>query len=262
MNKSSRERVAFIGVLLDRAAQVRNDVNQLAETSTDTGETVKNISGRMNGMAKSTLTLCDDINTIIGPIEEIGTISEDFETRFLDMQDATKSLESIAMQIRLLSLNAAVEAARAGPSGAGFAVVAQEVRTLSDATKSGLNGLFEVTTALGKSVKSLTKSIKSVVQSLSETAESAGFCGRSSQIAVDDAEILRERFDNFNGLIDTQRPKMDSLVSDIQQILDNTEAAIQGSQKNISLCDETLQDLARAESEAMPENEAMRVVNG
>ena len=262
VNQSSRERVEFIGVLLDRTTQVRKDVHQMAEHSRSTNETVNSISGRMKEMASNTLTLCDEINAIIGPIEEIGSISKDFEARFADMQGATDALGALALQIRLLSLNAAVEASRAGEAGAGFAVVAQEVRTLSDATKSGLSGLSEVATALDGSVKSLAYSVENVVQRLAETAESAGSCGRSSLIAVEDATILQERVGNFSNLTDMQKPKMDSLVEDIQQILDNTEAAIQGSKRNMALCDETFQDLSKVESCARPAPSSLNVRHG
>jgi methyl-accepting chemotaxis protein len=260
VNNSSRERVTFIGALLNRADEVRTDVLHMADTSKDTRDTVGRIGGRMNEMAANTLTLCDDINSIVGPVEEIGLISEEFEKRFSDMQKATKTLENLALQIRLLSLNATVEAAHAGEAGAGFAVVAQEVRGLADSTRSGLNGLLEVTEALDKSSESFSNSIKTVVRRLSETAQSAESCGQSSLKAVDDAKLLQQRVENFSNLTDTQKPKMEELAADIQQILNNTEAAIQGSQKNITLCDETLSELSNAEELSNPEPHSIRMI--
>ena len=64
------------------------------------------------------------------------------------VSDIIEVIEGISGQTNLLSLNASIEAARAGDAGKGFAVVAEEIRVLSDNTKSELSNIKDITNAL------------------------------------------------------------------------------------------------------------------
>jgi len=77
--------------------------------------------------AESTVLVKDANNQMVHLIESMSTISKSSE----ETQKIIRTIEEIAFQTNLLALNAAVEAARAGEAGAGFAVVAEEVRNLA-----------------------------------------------------------------------------------------------------------------------------------
>lgn len=101
----------------------------------------------------------------------------DIEQSSRHMRDIVGLIDQMAFQTNILSLNAAVEAARAGDSGRGFAVVAGEIRTLSQksaASAKDIRVLIENTTALiGQGSQQAVRS-KKIIETVLSTAQTAG----------------------------------------------------------------------------------------
>jgi methyl-accepting chemotaxis protein len=84
------------------------------------------------------------------------------------------SIETIARQTRLLSVNAGIEAARAGDAGRGFAVVAGEVKSLADETRAA-------TDQIGTTVRTLTRQIEALIKESGDVTEHAQHAGQGAQ---------------------------------------------------------------------------------
>jgi methyl-accepting chemotaxis protein len=117
-------------------------MNQIAASVSDTAETVKSLGRRS-----------DQIGEIVGTIEDI------------------------ADQTNLLALNAAIEAARAGEQGRGFAVVADEVRALADRTTKATHEISEMIKVIQKETQAAVKAMEQgviIVKAGTEKAENSG----------------------------------------------------------------------------------------
>jgi len=152
-----------IGQVANNVQSVTRDSAQSASLSRDGAKTVKET---INGME----AIRSKVGLTASKVEEMGTRSEEIGA-------IVETIEDIASQTNLLALNAAIEAARAGEQGKGFAVVADEVRKLAErstlATKEIATLIKGIQKTVNEAVTAMQASAKEVESGVSR-ANSAG----------------------------------------------------------------------------------------
>lgn len=151
--------------------------NQMARDNT----IVERISAQLNDVNTQTQSAVDKINALANNFTSIKDAAAASVKAVESTDNIIKTIENSSTQLTLIGFNASIEAKRAGAAGAGFNVIAQEVRTLADKnTKQAveiektLNGIKKAMTSINEQIKGVYKAIEETVggmDSLNELIE-------------------------------------------------------------------------------------------
>lgn len=160
--------------------QVSDAVGSITDNIRDVATNAENVagvarhSGEQTELGRSSLdTMLRDIDVVERSVGEIGETVREFVSATLEICQMTAQVREIAEQTNLLALNAAIEAARAGEAGRGFAVVADEVRKLAEKSANSAVEIDRLTQAVSSRIGSVEKAIDSGKLALQETTAQA-----------------------------------------------------------------------------------------
>lgn len=140
-------------------------------------------------------------------------------------------ISDIADQTNLLALNAAIEAARAGEAGRGFAVVADEVRKLAEKTMTSTHDVGNVITAIQQSTDKSVKQVEEAVQIIGEATELAGKSGEALQQIVDMADSTADQVRIIATASEEQSASSEEINNSIIQVNSIAEVTSQAMNK-------------------------------
>ncbi len=157
-------------------------IRQAAEVASSTSEETAQIA--LQGMT-SLQTTVETSARISEQVSETTALIEQLNVQSKSIEDIVSTISAIAEQTNLLALNAAIEAARAGEQGRGFAVVADEVRQLAARTSKSTSEIASVV----QQNRDLTQNVTSRVEAVSRSAEDGR--QRTNEVAAIMDEIHR-----------------------------------------------------------------------
>jgi len=224
----------------DQVATAMNEmtasVQEVARTATNAAEAARNADNEAKAGKQVVLETMQSIDTLASEVEKAAETLSELEADIGNIGAIVDVIRGITEQTNLLALNAAIEAARAGEHGRGFAVVADEVRTLAARTQSSTHEIEEM-------VERLQQGARAAVKVMNESRESA-------KTSVEKAASAGSALDTITAMISTM-DEMSTQISNAANEQSSVAEDINRGIVNISQIADHTADGARATSEAV-----------
>ncbi len=209
------------------ATQMRQALTEMAQAAKAAAEKGAASLDAAKGGVTSVQQTVDAMSAIRGAVLATSQEVENLGKRGSEIGSIVQTIDQIASQTNLLALNAAIEAARAGEQGRGFAVVADEVRQLAErtavATKEIANLIAAVQQGTGQAVRAMETSVKDV-ENGSALAEQAGEAlGRIVESATEVNSEIR-RITDAAGRMETNAEELVTVLEQVGTIAERSTA--------------------------------------
>ncbi|HEC1890650.1 TPA: histidine kinase [Campylobacter jejuni] len=176
-------------------------------------------------MLKSLFNVANKVSTVSQNENELAKKVENMVNQAGNIQKATQMMDEIADKTNLLSLNAGIEAARAGAFGRGFSVIAEDVRQLAQNSEEFLGNVAQIT-------KELLQSINEVSTELKKNAQSVQALNDDTALLVDDANEVKLCNEDARDLVTQCAEKIKISQENIQNLLSRMQENVEVSEKN------------------------------
>jgi len=153
------------------------------------------------------------INSLANEINQASSVIQELESNVGDIGSILEVIRSVSEQTNLLALNAAIEAARAGEHGRGFAVVADEVRTLASRTKASTDEIQSMIEKLQIGTKSAVSAMTASQQMASKSVEQAAESGEALESITGGISTIND----MNAQIATAAEEQTSVAEEINR---------------------------------------------
>jgi len=180
------------------------------------------------------------IQQLTGEVREIDGIIASVDSHSIEIGSVLDVIQGIAEQTNLLALNAAIEAARAGEQGRGFAVVADEVRSLATRTKDSTKEIQEVIERLQKGTNKAVVAIRQGEHKASETQELAEHAGNALRQITEAVSQISDANTQIASAVEQQGIVAEEVNGNVLSISDKSNMVLESGKATAQTSQELL----------------------
>ncbi|MBD7911248.1 MULTISPECIES: methyl-accepting chemotaxis protein [Clostridium] len=248
VNASTEEVTTTTNILSKNAADTMISVNEIKERAMD----IKNTASQ--NIEEGNLIYEKNCSNITQAIEDAKVVEQ--------VKIMADSIADIAEQTNLLALNAAIEAARAGEQGKGFAVVADEVKQLAEQSSQSVENIRSMVAKIQNSVDNLSKSGQDILEFISNNVKPNYEFLMSTGLQYEkDAEFMSNIVNNFAA----SSKQIDEVIMQVSSAIENVSGVAQesaaGSEEILGSVDEITHAINEVSKSSQVQAEFLQKLN-
>lgn len=239
VNTRSKKRVAFVEELADTA-------HHASQTSERLVHEAKKSTSSLAQMDAAFCIVCGHITDLGKQVTDATTATHSlsneihqFLNEFNSIAELARSITAISDQTNLLALNAAIEAARAGEAGRGFAVVADEVKSLAAQTKENATKIDNHLNVLGRHQATLDQALSSLNDSMKQaqiaTNSSESSMQKSTSQVSEACVEVKASLDTVSEQLVEETARLNTMAAHVNELAEDTRNMITASASNMKV---------------------------
>ena len=217
--------------------EVSNSSVSINKTAAELAQTTRNLTGKVTSaslLAIEGIKSLEELNTTFAAItetaENLNEKLDDIDRSSKNISKVVTTIMKISNQTNLLSLNASIEAEKAGEFGAGFSVVAKEIRRLADQTAESTYEIEHMITDTNESVEIGVKTVEANYEEIENSYQKLNMISKDIKNIINNIRDIEPEIINISKAMESQlesTEKINMAIKKLTSSMGNTETAIE-----------------------------------
>lgn len=234
--ENTEEQQQSVDMIATAMNEMGATVHEIARNANETANAAKQSANETLNSQKIVSTSIEGINSLFDKIQSASFVIETLAQDVGEISSVLSVIQGISEQTNLLALNAAIEAARAGEQGRGFAVVADEVRTLAQRTQESTEEINNMVHKLQSGAQDAVTAMNEGLETAQSSVESANQAGASLDSIIGAIGIISDLSIQVATATEEQSSVVEELNSHILNIKEMSDSTTIESKKVNNKC--------------------------